>query len=73
MKGTEKLGEYEDWEASDSTLQIGYLFGPNGVQQDIYIIYIYYRAPNGRSDDKQEKQDKKDYYEVSDSVLQSKC
>ena len=36
MKGTKKLGEYEDWEASDSTLQTGYLFGPNGVQQDIY-------------------------------------
>ena len=35
----------------------------------IFIV----RAPNGRSDDEQEKQDKKDYYEVSDSVLQSKC
>ena len=28
------------------------------------------RAPNWRSDDKQEKQAKKDYYEASDSVLQ---
>ena len=27
-------------------------------------------APNWRSDDKQEKQAKKDYYEASDSVLQ---
>ena len=36
MKGTKKLGEYEDWETSDSSLQIGYLFGPNGVQEDIY-------------------------------------
>ena len=27
------------------------------------------RAPNWRSDDKQEKQAKKDYYEASDSVL----
>ena len=35
----------------------------------IFIV----RAPNGRSDDEQEKQDKKDYYEVCDSVLQSKC
>ena len=29
------------------------------------------RAPNRRSDDKQEKQAKKDYYEASDSVLQT--
>ena len=28
------------------------------------------RAPNWRSDDKQEKQAKKDYYEASDSLLQ---
>ena len=28
------------------------------------------RAPNCRSDDKQEKQAKKDYYEASDSLLQ---
>ena len=31
MKGTKKLGKYEDWEAYDSTLQIGHLFGRNGV------------------------------------------
>ena len=36
MKGTKKLGEYEDSEASDSSLQIGNLFGPNGVQEDFY-------------------------------------
>ena len=29
------------------------------------------RAPNRRSDYKEEKQAKKDYYEVSDSVLQT--
>ena len=29
------------------------------------------RAPNRRSDDKEEKQAKKDYYEASDSVLQT--
>ena len=29
------------------------------------------RAPNRRSDDKQEKQAKKDYYEASDSVSQT--
>ena len=29
------------------------------------------RAPNCRSDDKQEKQAKKDYYEASDSLLQT--
>ena len=28
------------------------------------------KAPNGRSDDKQEKQAKKDYFEASDSVLE---
>ena len=28
------------------------------------------KAPNGRSDDKQEKQAKKDYFEASDSVFQ---
>ena len=36
MKGTTKLGENEDWEACDSTLQIGHLFGRNGVQPDFY-------------------------------------
>ena len=29
------------------------------------------RAPNRRSNDKEEKQAKKDYYEASDSVLQT--
>ena len=28
------------------------------------------KAPNGRSDDKQEKQAKKDYFEASDCVLE---
>ena len=28
-------------------------------------------APNGRSNDKEEKQAKEDYYEASDSVLQT--
>ena len=28
------------------------------------------KAPNGRSDDKQERQAKKDYFEASDSVLE---
>ena len=36
MKGTKKLGEYENWEACDSTLQIGNLFGRNGDQRDFY-------------------------------------
>ena len=31
MKNTKKLGEYEDCEACDSTLQICHLFGRNGV------------------------------------------
>ena len=30
----QKLGECEDREAFDSTLHIGHLFGPNGVQGD---------------------------------------
>ena len=34
--------------------------------REIFIV----RAPNWRSDDKQEKQAKKDYYEASDGVLQ---
>ena len=45
---------------------IGLRFGPNGVQE-IFTV----RAPNWRSDDKQEKQAKKDYYEASDSLLQT--
>ena len=36
MKGSKKLGEYEDWGACDSTLQIGHLFGRNGDQGDFY-------------------------------------
>ena len=31
MKGTKKLRKYKDWEACDSTLQIGHLFGRNEV------------------------------------------
>ena len=65
MKGTKKLGENEDWEACESTLQIGHLFGANGDQR-VFLV----RAPNWRSYDKQEKQGKKDYCEASDSVLE---
>ena len=36
MESTKKLGKNEDWEASDSTFQIGHLFGRNGVQHDFY-------------------------------------
>ena len=36
MKGTKKLGENEDWEACESTLQIGHIFSPNGVLRDYY-------------------------------------
>ena len=36
MKSTKKLGECEDYEACDSTLQTGHVFGPNGVQQHFY-------------------------------------
>ena len=61
----QKLGEYEDWEACESSLQIGHLFGRNGFSE-IFTA----RAPNWRSDDKLEKQAKKDYYEASKSDLQ---
>ena len=36
MKSTKPLGENKDWEAFDSTLQIGHAFGPNGDQRDFY-------------------------------------
>ena len=42
----------------------------------IFLVLTWIReiftatAPNRRSDDKKEKQAKKDYYEASDSVLQ---
>ena len=36
QKGTKKLGENEDSESRDSTLQIGRLFGRNGSQRDFY-------------------------------------
>ena len=36
QKGTKKLGENEDSEPRDSTLQIGRLFGRNGGQRDFY-------------------------------------
>ena len=65
MKGTGELGEFEDWKACYSTLHIGHLFGPEGLS-DIFTV----RAPNWRSDDKQEKQAKKDYYEAPDCVLE---
>ena len=35
-KCTKKLAECEDYEACDSTLQTGHVFGPNGVQQHFY-------------------------------------
>ena len=66
QKGTKKLNENEDSELRDSTLQIGRLFGRNGVSE-IFTV----RALNWRSDDKPEKQAKKDYYEVCDSVLKT--
>ena len=43
----------------------------------IFLVLTWIReiftgmAPNRRSDDKEEQQAKKDYYEASDSVLQS--
>ena len=66
MKGTKKLGECEDLEACDSTLQILVFFLVLTGFSEISTV----RAPNWRSDDKQEKQAKKDYYEASDSLLQ---
>ena len=36
MTATKKLGEYEDREACESTLQIGHLFGPIADQEDFY-------------------------------------
>ena len=36
MTATKKLGEYEDWEACDSALQLGHPFGPIGDQEDFY-------------------------------------
>ena len=61
----QKLGECEDWEACDSTLHIGHLFGPNGVQWDFCR-----KGSKLSSDDKEEKQAKKDYYEASNCVLE---
>ena len=66
MKGIKKLRECEDWEACDSTLQILVFVLVLTGFSEIFTV----RAPNWRSDDKQEKQAKKDYYEASDSVLQ---
>ena len=36
MKSTKKQGECEDCEACDSTLHIGHLFGPDGVERHFY-------------------------------------
>ena len=36
MKGINKLGENEDLEACESNLEIGHLFGRNGLQRDFY-------------------------------------
>ena len=65
-KAPKKLGECEDLEACDSTLQILVFFLVLTGFSEISTV----RAPNWRSDDKQEKQAKKDYYEASDSLLQ---
>ena len=67
MKGTKKLGECEDWGACDSTLQLLVFVLVLTRFSEIFTV----RAPNWRSDDKQGKQAKKDYYEASDSVLQT--
>ena len=68
MKVTGELGEFKEWKACDTTLHIGHLFGPNVYQmREIFTV----KAQNRRSDDKEEKQAKKDYYEASDSVLQT--
>ena len=37
MNDTKKLGQYEDYEACDTTLQIGNVFGRNGDQRDFYF------------------------------------
>ena len=66
MIGTKKLGECEDWEACDSTLQILVIF----LVLTWFCEIITVRARNWRCDDKQEKQAKKDYFEASDSVFQ---
>ena len=66
MKSTKKLGECEDWEACDSTLQILVFVLVLTGFSEIFTV----RAPNWRCDDKQEKQARRDYYEPSDSVLQ---
>ena len=68
MKSTKKLGECEDYEACDSTLQTGHVSGPNGFR-NIFTV----RAPKWRSDNKEEKQAKNDYYEASDCVLKIGC
>ena len=65
MKGTKKLGEYEDWEVFDGTLQLVIFLVVTGISE-IFTV----RPPNWRSDDKQEKQAKKDFFRASDSVLQ---
>ena len=67
MKGTKNLAESEDWEACDSTLQILVLVLVLTGFSEIFTV----RAPNWRSNDKQEKQAKKDYYKASDSLLQT--
>ena len=67
MKGTKKLGEREDLEACNRTLQILVFFLVLTGFSEISTV----RAPNWRSDDKQAKQAKKDYYKASDSLLQT--
>ena len=66
MKGTKKLGKYEDWEVFDGTLQLVIFLVVTGISE-IFTV----RPPTWRSDDKQEKQAKNDYYEATDSVLQN--
>ena len=49
MKGTKKLGEYEDWEVFDGTLQLVIFLAVTEISE-IFTV----RPPNWRSDDKQE-------------------
>ena len=65
MKKRIKLGEKKHWEGCDSILKLEIFLGETGISE-IFTV----RPPNWRSDDKQKKQAKKDYFLASDSVLQ---
>ena len=64
MKGTKKLGKYEDRRMTVLCKLVIFLV-VTGFS-DIFTVM----PPNWRSDDKQEKQAKKDFFQASDSVLQ---